>query len=269
MFPILAKLNFGFGVIEIRAYSFFLLLATAVSIVGVLWYGRKKFNFPINQNLIALAVMIIFGLIGARMLNVFLNFGFYQKNPAMITSLDSRGFSLFGGIILGGLAGIIFTRLKKINLWDFADMYAPFLGIGIIFLRIGCFLNGCCFGKETNMPWGITFPNFSQTHFHQLAQNSTDLFVVQAVHPTQLYELFGALLATILAFWLNRKKINSGMAILTFLILFSLVRWINYYFRVMPETFEASKYFYPLFYGIVICACGYLLYNKLKKYTKK
>ena len=265
MFPILAKFNIGFGVLEIRAYSAFLFLAAAVSITGVLWYGKKRFDFPVRKNLIVALGMIIFGIVGARMLNIFLNWGYYHRNPAMVSSFDSRGFSLFGGILLGGIFGIIFVKMNKLDLWRLADMYAPFLGIGIVLLRLGCYLNGCCFGKETSLPWGVIFPNFSQAHLYQLGQNSTNLFVVHAVHPTQLYELFGAFICAILAFWLNREKSRSGVAILSFLILFSAVRWINLSFRVMPESYDAPKYFYPLFYGSLICAGVFFLRARLSE----
>lgn len=259
MFPILAKFNFGFGVIEIKAYSFFLFLALLISVMGVLWYGKKSFNFSLGKNLIAVFVMVAFGIIGARGLNIFLNWGYYQKNPAMISSLDSRGFSLFGGILLGGLAGMILVRIYKLNLWRFSDMYTPFLGLGIVFLRVGCYLNGCCFGKETALPWGVVFPNFSQAHLYQLGQNSTSLFVVHAVHPTQLYELCGVFFGTILAFWLNQKKVRPGITTLSFLIVLCVVRLINLNFRVMPTSFDAPVYFYPIFYGLLICACIYYL----------
>ena len=269
MYPILWKLDLGAGTFELGAYAFFLVLASVVSSSGALWYGKKKFAFPIWPNFLALLLMIGLGLVGARGLNILLNWEFYQENPALIRSFDLRGFSLFGGIFLGGLGGIVFARATKRDSWNFFDMYAPFLGIGIALSRWGCFLNGCCFGRETILPWGVVFPNFSQAHFHQLAEDSSNLFVVAAVHPTQLYELFGALAATLLAFWLNQKKLFSGAAILAFLILFCLVRWLNLAFRVMPESYLAPVWAYPLFYGLVIVFCGVLFWRKARGFTAK
>lgn len=265
MYPSLGKFYFGSGAFELGAYACFLVLASVVSCLGALWYGKRKFNFPLQSTFFALLLMMGMGLVGARGLNILLNWEFYQENSALIWSLDLRGFSLFGGIVFGGLSGVVFVWAKKGDYWKFFDMCAPFLGIGIALSRWGCFLNGCCFGKETGLPWGGVFPNFSQAHFHQLAKDSSNLFVVAAVHPTQLYELFGALVAVFLAFWLNQKKIFSGAAFLAFLILFCLIRWLNLAFRVMPESYLAPSWAYPLFYGLVIVFCGALFWWKMER----
>jgi phosphatidylglycerol:prolipoprotein diacylglycerol transferase len=115
--------------------------------------------------------MGLFSFIGARIFNVFINFDSYKDNFTRIFSLNFEGFSLYGGALFAIISGLFIARYKKINLLKFADTAIPFVGIGIAIMRIGCFLNGCCFGKETNFPWGVKFPFLSPAHIEQISGN--------------------------------------------------------------------------------------------------
>lgn len=93
----------------------------------------------------------------------------------------------FGGFIGGFLAAVFYLQKEKIPILHVADLIAPAIALGQFFTRIGCFLNGCCFGLPSTLPWAIKFP----AHCAAGASPVGD----QPLHPTQLYSsLFGLLL---------------------------------------------------------------------------
>jgi phosphatidylglycerol:prolipoprotein diacylglycerol transferase len=247
-----------------KAYSFFTYLAGLVVFSGTFWLAGKS-GLAKSKTVIVLMAMVIGTFIGARLLHILLNYGLYKSSPELVFSLDFRNFSLYGGILLAAFLGFITCRVLKLNLWLLSDSAAPFLGIGIALMRLGCFLNGCCFGKITSLPWGVHFPALSQAHIYQLAHGKGGLLSASPVHPTQLYELLSALAASGLALYLVRKKYPPGSAMLAFIIFFTAWRWISYsYFRVMPDTFDAPPYFYPLLYAGIILVSLVMLKKKIR-----
>ena len=127
-------------------------------------------------------------------------------------------------------------------------------------MRVGCFLNGCCFGRTTSLPWGVTFPPGSPAWAEQLVQGKAGLLglltgsaAVLPVHPTQLYELAAALVFGALAVWSMRKRHPEGVRFLGFALGFTLFRLGNDFLRVQLPTFILPGWFYPAFY-LAICA---------------
>jgi len=262
MYPFRIPISlFGLG-LETGPYELFLFLAILVAVLGGLWFAVKK-NFPAGKVLLVLLAMCLAAFVGARLLNALVNFPAYLAEPARVWQAGAVGFSLYGGILAALIVGYLVTRLQGIAPWRLADTLVPFLGVSIAIMRIGCFLNGCCFGKETNLPWGVIFPFLSPAHIYQLSQGGNFLSV-NPVHPTQLYEMGAALLLSALALFLLRKKLPAGTVTLVFLSGFSLFRFFNYFLRVNPESFSMPEYFYPLLY-FGICVSGLLLVWKMTK----
>jgi phosphatidylglycerol:prolipoprotein diacylglycerol transferase len=131
----------------------------------------------------------------------------------------------FGGFVGGFLFGALYLRKQGISILEISDLVAPALGLGLFFTRIGCFLNGCCFGKPSVLPWAIRFPPECVAGSSPVAG--------QALHPTQLYEsAFGLALF----FFLNnrlRKAMRKGAIFSQFLIFYGGFRFgidfIRYY----------------------------------------
>lgn len=246
MFPFRIPLSlFGWST-EIGPYGLFLFLAILTALAGSLWFATKK-GFPARKTLILLTSMCLAALVGARLLNAFVNLPAYLQEPSKLWAPNAEGFSLYGGILLAVITGYWLSRRLQIASLKMADTLIPFLGISIAIMRVGCFLNGCCFGKTTDSPWGVTFPFLSPAHLYQITHGGNFL-QVNPVHPTQIYELIAALLLSAFCFYLLRKKLPTGTVALTFLSGFSLFRLFNYFLRVNPETFSAPEYFYPLLY---------------------
>jgi phosphatidylglycerol---prolipoprotein diacylglyceryl transferase len=255
---------FGF---EIASYSLFLFLALFFVFFGsyffLTWNGQKK-----SDVLYMLGAMSVFAFIGARALNFFVNYSFYKADFAKLFEFSSHGFSLYGGVLGAIFAGYFIAKLRKIELFRFADLMTPFVGIGIILMRIGCFLNGCCFGKKTDFIFGVKFPDFSQAHLKQISGSLFSGGTVKAVHPTQIYEAVFVFLCVLLAFYLifKKKKFASGSVFLISGALFSAFRWVNMYFRDLNYSDLIIDIVYPIIYLGVIFSCIFLsiLLNRKK-----
>ncbi len=130
-----------------------------------------------------------------------------------------NGGIVFYGSILGGVVGFeIYRRLHPFPVRPMMDAIAPALAIGIAFGRVGCFLNGCCYGDVCNLPWAVTFPQKSSPWYHQLDLGliSTDALRSLPIHPTQLYSALDGLVLLFLlsAYYPRRKRDGEVMALL-------------------------------------------------------
>lgn len=241
------------------AYSFFT-VAALLAVVGGGYFFAVRRGFGKSDVLAMLAGMSLAVFVGARLFNVVINYDWYQSDPGRIFALTASGFSLYGGILFGILAGLLISVRRKIPLMKFADTVTPFIGIGIALQRVGCFLNGCCFGHETDLPWGVKYPYLSHAHMHQIEGNLIGSMNVAAVHPTQIYELVAALIGTYIAFSIIKRGKVDGTAFLICGMYFSAFRWLNMQFRVLPYGESMTQVWYPLFYLAIIVACGMVLF---------
>jgi len=255
--------------ISIRPYHFFVSLAIVVVVTGA-WIILEKAGYRRKSVAILLSSTIVAALVGARMWNALINWTSFSDDPLQWVTLSAVGFSLYGGIICAVIVGYYVARALSMEPWKVLDRVIPFVGIGIALIRVGCYLRGCCFGKETDVLWSVHFPSLSPAHFHQINEGSLFLFGgVHAVHPTQLYEIYGALIASIVAWILLRKKMMSGIPALAFIIIFTLTRLITYFFRVMPENYVTPVWFYPALYIVILIASITLLIRKVTLSQKR
>lgn len=203
-------------------------------------------------------------VIGARLLN-------FVTNPrAFLTDFKVWTFSyqklsLMGGLIAGTAVIIIYCILRKENPAAAADAFTVPAAVGIVLLKIGCFLNGCCFGKPTDGPFGMVFPaNEGKYAFF----NSMKILSAKSsvVHPTQLYEIAGALIAVFFAVLLPKiLKFKKGSRAAIFAVLFSAARWIVLPLRELPYDRKMITVFYPLLYALLILtAAVYFLAINIK-----
>ncbi|MGI5880193.1 MAG: prolipoprotein diacylglyceryl transferase [Syntrophomonadaceae bacterium] len=256
--------------IGISSYRLFFWLA-CMAVLVISYAGIRKGQLPLKKSLFVLTSMALAVPLGARLLHLATNPVIYQQNPARLWSLHLTGFSLMGGLILAALTGIILSRWVHLDPWPLADSVAPGLGIGIVFMRIGCYFNGCCFGKVTNIPWAVHFPVGSIPYKYYLpgliekkSLLPLNLISSPGIHPTQIYELLAAIIITIVTVFIIRKKLPSGVAFLVFTVLFASFRWVNSFFRVPAATLCVAEWFYPLLYSTVILLSIILLIFRFK-----
>jgi phosphatidylglycerol:prolipoprotein diacylglycerol transferase len=166
------------------------------------------------------------GIAGARFVYVttYWREEFADQPFKEVFMVQHGGLVYYGGFIGAALAGMIYIRWKKLSLWKTADVLAPSIALGSVFGRIGCLLNGCCYGRPTDLPWGLTFTN---PQAHELS--GTPLGI--PLHPTEIYDaLLNLALYGFLA-WLFRRKKFDGQIFATYLICYAVTRSITEYFR--------------------------------------
>lgn len=155
MHPILLKLG------PLNIYSYGVMVAVGFSIVAFLVY-RRAADFGVSRDMMIdyLILVLVSGVVGARILYVLLNFGYYKAYPIEILNLSKGGLIWYGGFAAAILASMWFTKRKRLDLWSIADLFAPYIALGQAFGRIGCYLNGCCYGipAPKNFIFGRTHP---------------------------------------------------------------------------------------------------------------
>jgi phosphatidylglycerol---prolipoprotein diacylglyceryl transferase len=248
---------------QLFSYGFFVILALIVVFVGTT-ISTLENGFKPRKIFLILLITSIFSFIGARSLYLYTDSNLLSVK-SNFWDLSFHGFSLYGGLILAGISGFIMTKILRINRDKIADLMSFYIGIGIAIIRIGCFIHGCCFGIETNLPWGVRFPAMSPAHLIQLTKPHPDLLQVRPVHPTQIYEMIAALLGSLLTYFIMKKKAPNGVAFLAFLIWFTSFRWFDYYLRQPSLSYHTSPYFYPVIYLIIILSGVTLVYRRLLK----
>lgn len=145
------------------------------------------------------------------------------------------GLTYYGGLILALVTAAFLAKRWKWSFLKLTDLAAPVIALGLAFGRLGCFLSGCCFGKITDVPWAVQFPIYSDAWKHHrdiahdalIAQHAqTGEWLSLPVHPTQLYEMGGALVIFAIL-WTTRKKITYvGQKIAFFLITYAILRFV-------------------------------------------
>lgn len=159
-------------------------------------------------------ITVITGFVGARAFFVFQFWDHFHLYPWEAIRIWEGGIVVYGGV-LASLAGFfIYCRLKHLPLVKSLDLFMPAIALAQGFGRIGCFLNGCCYGAPTSLPWGMTFP-----------------FVTQPIHPAQLYESIYCFLLGGFLFWLWRKHFKPGMVTLGYFILYPAGRFFVEFLR--------------------------------------
>jgi phosphatidylglycerol:prolipoprotein diacylglycerol transferase len=226
---------FQLGLLTVRWYGVMIALAF---LVGLWTATRRARRENISGEKIADVVLWLMAgsIIGARSVYVMT----YWKNEfagqplSEIFMVQHGGLVYYGGLIGAILAGCIYLRRKKMPLWKTADVLAPSIALGNAFGRIGCFLNGCCFGRVCSLPWAVRFPNQSYAWTMQYQQglsgvgpNSPSL----PVHPTEIYDVLDNFLLYLLLAWLFRHKKFGGQVFATYLIGYAVTRTVMEYFR--------------------------------------
>lgn len=179
-------------------------------------------------------VVLLSGVIGARLY-------FIIRNPAsffgggrnlaqtliQIVNLPQGGLVLYGGVILGIFTYIWYCWHRKLSALKIADIVIPSIFVGEMFGRIGCFLNGCCYGAQTSLPWAVYFPPNSVPYNAEVAQKMIPETAVCSLplHPTQLYSSLIALGLAILTWNYYPRRSRDGSVLLLGWVLYPIARF--------------------------------------------
>jgi len=193
--------------------------------------------------------VFIAGVIGSRLFYVFNNAAFYFRRPIEIIMLQHGGMAWFGGLIFGTAAAIIIIKKSKLDLLKILDLLIPFIALAQAIGRIGCLLNGCCFGKASQ--FGIYFEVSNQV-----------------LIPTQLYSSLLLLVIFIILRFMQTRAHLSGQILSSYLFLYSIKRFFIEFFRAdSPRIFFGLTIFQILSLAMFIISL--LIFTWISHNNKK
>ncbi|MCP4631477.1 MAG: prolipoprotein diacylglyceryl transferase [candidate division Zixibacteria bacterium] len=219
---------FHIGSVSVRAYGLMLAVSFFVGLVVAL-KRAPKFGIPPVKIIDLTLVIIVAAVAGSRFFYVIYHLDEYRGhfldviNPFQSTGqIGIAGLSMMGGIVLVIISVILFIRLWKLPFWRTLDVFSPSFLLGLGITRIGCFLNGCCYGNPTDWFWGVVFPGNSAAGWFY-----PDIHI----HPTQLISSIAGFTLCGLLIFFERMKRFSGFTVIMMLIFYSAFRFIIDFFR--------------------------------------
>jgi phosphatidylglycerol:prolipoprotein diacylglycerol transferase len=227
MYPVLFKIG------PITIYSLGVLWALgALAAVWILRLELKRYGYDPEIAGSAVFAAAIAGLLGARLLFILEEWESFTQAPFELL-FSGAGFSWYGGLFAGALAAAWVFKKHKLPLPQAADMSAPALALSYGIGRIGCFLAGdATWGKVTDVPWAMAFPNAVAGWVDPLTSEPYPLGV--KVHPTQLYELIQSLFVFAILWSLRKRNYRPGTIFYLYLVLAGSMRVIVEFWRANP-----------------------------------
>jgi len=138
-----------FNIGPLRVYSYGAFVALAFAVFALLTERRARAMNIDSGRMLDLAILILVsGIVGSRIMYVTLNMSYYAANPAELIDLSKGGLVWYGGAFAAFLAGSIYVKINRMDLWNILDLIAPYLALGQSLGRIGCFFNGCCYASD-------------------------------------------------------------------------------------------------------------------------
>jgi len=243
---------FEIGPITVHSYGFFLALAFIVGMIVSFWYLRRQFldAYVVFELVLAAAVG---GIVGAR---IFYVVGHWSEFSARWWEIfkfwNVEGLVFYGGFIGGVLAAVAVIRVRRLSIGVVLDSGGLAVPAALAVARVGCYLNGCCFGKSSDLPWAVTFPLSTQARMG-MPRNP--------VHPTQIYEIILDLAILIILLAVCRKFRYRGEIMLSFIMLYAVARFTLEFFRFHTNA-SANLFFQLLSVGAFLLAGLALLFRR-------
>ncbi len=233
------------GDFRIPAYG---VMAVTGYLVGMYFINKEAIRNEIQPIMIqSLSMWVIVGmLIGARIWYIWENWFQFASDPITIFKLWEGGMVFYGGFIGGFAGGILFIKIAKLPVPKVMDIMAPGIAIAIGIGRIGCFLNGCCYGRVTNSCIGVSFParwnppaywdHLQRGLIFNGASHSLPVIPTQLISALNLLIIFGIL-------WIVRRKTPfNGFLFSLFIGLYGLHRFTVDFFRQYSGNALILKY---------------------------
>ena len=207
-----SPIAFAIGSIEIRWYGIMVALAVLVLVLWMLREVRRGVNLSYDTILTAALVGVPSGVIISRLLHIVDRWDYYIANPGQIIGFS--GLTFYGAVLGAALAIWVYSKVSNFQFGYLADLAAPAILLAQAVGRVGCTLNGCCYGAPTSLPWGVVY-----THPESFAPLGV------AIHPTQLYEIIYNLIVFAVLLKLRGRFKPDGSLFLVYLTLYSLWRF--------------------------------------------
>lgn len=244
-----------FSIGKFTLYGYGMMIGIGVILCILLGiYRAKKYHLKEEAVLDIAIWALVVGWASAKLLYVIVEFEDFMQDPMMIFS--GKGFVVYGGIIGGFLAALFYCKKKGYSFLEYFDLLCPSISLAQGFGRIGCFLAGCCYGRETESFLGVVFPEGG------LAPAGVKLL------PTQLFSSAGDFLITAILLWYYKKNKTAGNVGALYLLLYGVGRFLIEFLRADERggfgIFSTSQWISFLIVGIALA-----LFMKNKNWKKK
>ncbi len=207
----ISPIAFTIGTVSVRWYGIMVALAVLVLVLWVLWQVKRGAKLSYETIITAALVGIPSGIIIAKLLHVIDMWDYYVANPGLIWGFS--GLAIWGSVLGATLGVWIYSKFSKLPFGYLVDLVAPGIILAQAIGRVGCTINGCCYGLPTSLPWGVVY-----THPESYAPLGV------AVHPTQVYEIIFCLMVFVVLLRLRGHFKPDGSLFLIYLSLYSLWR---------------------------------------------
>jgi phosphatidylglycerol:prolipoprotein diacylglycerol transferase len=227
--------------IKVFGYGLMLFFAFIGSMNLAAWRARRE---KLNPELVYDMALWVFlgGLVGARGFYVAQYWGVRVNSFWEIFEIWKGGIVLYGSILGGTVGFLLYRRARWFPILPMLDAIAPALAFGIAIGRLGCFLNGCCYGDECALPWAVRFPKESPPWIAEVSRNliAPDSTHSLWLHPTQLYSTIDGLLLFVLlsAYYPIRRRDGQVMGLL--LLTYPVTRFLIEHLRNDEGIFAAG-----------------------------
>jgi len=216
MHPILFKI----GTFELHSYG----AVMVVAFIAAIWLAnRRAARYGIDKSQVGDVAFwtLVAGVLGARIVFILQDLPYYLSHRNELFSLQFQGLTSFGGLIFGALAVVFWSIKHRLSVWKLLDLIAPAFVLGHAIGRIGCLLNGCCFGGvcPPNLPWGIHVAGTTELH-----------------HPAQAYDTLMNLVVVCILLWRERKGLQLGQLTGLGLVLHGFTRVIYEFWRAGTDA---------------------------------
>ena len=236
-----------FSIGPFTVYGYGLMIAIGILAAYVTAeYRAKKYGLDPDKIFYLVIWAVVGGFAGAKVLYFLTRLKDIMENPRVLLDL-ADGFVVYGGIIGGIFSAMAYCKIKKLPFLKYFDLVMPSVALAQGFGRIGCFLAGCCYGRETDSALGIVFHNSSY------APNGVKLL------PTQLISSGLDFMLCIVLILLDRKKKGDGQIAGAYLVLYSIGRFILEFYRVDLIRGNVGALTTSQFIAIFVALAGVIL----------
>jgi phosphatidylglycerol:prolipoprotein diacylglycerol transferase len=253
--PVITRL----GSLEIRWYSVAILLAIIAAVIVSIWEGKRK-GIQADRILSLAPVALIGGIIGARVFHLFDHWSYYMANPVQIIELQSGGLAIWGALVGGALAVIIYAWKARIPIGKLMDLLVPGLLAAQIIGRFGCIVNGDAYGGPTSLPWGFIYTN-------PRAMIPIDLVGIPT-HPYPVYDMLWNVMTLCLVLKFRKSINQNGILFLLYLTAYAIGRFILTFVRQENIMFwnlqEAQVVSIAIFAAAVATIAFMILKNRIR-----
>ena len=230
-----------FSVGPFTIYSYGVLLAASYLLgLRLAMWRAKKWGLDANRVLDLGIYIIIAALVGAKLLLLIVDFDQFSRPEELLTLARSGGV-FYGGLLLAVGVAFWYIARHRLPFWTTCDVFAPGIALGHVTGRLGCLAAGCCYGRQTDVPWAIIFTD-------PLAQANVGTPLGIPLHPTQIYEAGAALLILGLLLATERRgRPFPGRTFWSYMFLYAISRYIIEIYRGDPrgtvfDIFSTSQF---------------------------